>query len=137
MTRMHSEQFSLEKFFKTENRVAGSALSAQTVPDRRGGVAEASPGARRPNKWLHQERLTAGTKLADRDHASECCFKSSWECALQRHIQTHTGEKPFTCTVCENKFFTRNDLKVHMMRHTGEKPFGCSECPRKFVCKNP
>ena len=45
MTRMHSKQFSLEKFFETENKVAGSALSAQTVPDRRGGVAEASPGA--------------------------------------------------------------------------------------------
>ena len=64
---MHSEQFSLEQFFETEYRVAGSALSAQTVPDRRGGITETSSGACRPNKWLHQERLAAGTKLADRD----------------------------------------------------------------------
>ena len=63
---MHSEQFSHEKFFETEYGVAGSALSAQTVPDQRGGVAGTSPGAW-PNKWLHQERLAAGTKPADRD----------------------------------------------------------------------
>ena len=31
MTCMHSKQFSLEKFFETEYRVAGSALSAQTT----------------------------------------------------------------------------------------------------------
>ncbi|KFH65839.1 hypothetical protein MVEG_07942 [Podila verticillata NRRL 6337] len=51
-----------------------------------------------------------------------------------RHIQTHTGDKPFQCSECAKRFSEANIMAQHMRTHTGEKPFKCPEpgCGRQF-----
>lgn len=58
-----------------------------------------------------------------------CYFSSR---ALRKHMMTHTGERPYPCTVCTKAFANNYNLRVHLRIHTGEKPFFCEKCGEAF-----
>ena len=53
-----------------------------------------------------------------------------------QHKQTHTGEKPYECDVCEQTFSSKLDMTIHKRTHTGEKPYECDVCGKKFSLKS-
>ena len=65
-----------------------------------------------------------------------CDYKCTTSSNLNRHMLTHTGEKPFACEISDYKCTTRDNLDVHVRTHTGEKQFACEHCDYKCSQKS-
>ncbi|CAG7820668.1 unnamed protein product [Allacma fusca] len=61
-------------------------------------------------------------------------FKLKAELDQHRRYK-HTGESPFSCTLCDRKYKSKPDLNYHIATHTGEYKFQCEYCEKKFISK--
>ncbi|CEP13104.1 hypothetical protein [Parasitella parasitica] len=101
-------------------------------------------------RWLNcQERFAAfDTLTVHLSQAHVGSGKSEYKCQwvacerngkiftqrqkIMRHIQTHTGAKPYQCHTCKRRFSESSMLVQHMRTHTGERPFKCDQCQKEF-----
>ncbi|KAG8560659.1 hypothetical protein GDO81_015069 [Engystomops pustulosus] len=51
---------------------------------------------------------------------------------LERHLMSHTDQRPFACALCGKAFRQKTHLKIHQLTHSQEKPFQCAQCPKSF-----
>lgn len=51
----------------------------------------------------------------NRDYCKICSKHFGSASALETHMRSHTGAKPFNCTVCEKSFSTKGNLKVRVL----------------------
>lgn len=71
------------------------------------------------------------------DHICSVCGKDfQYASKLQRHLRTHSGERPFPCSYCGKHFTEKGLMMVHERLHTGERPFACSFCDKRsgLIC---
>ncbi|GBN83140.1 Zinc finger protein 235 [Araneus ventricosus] len=52
---------------------------------------------------------------------------------LKRHMRVHGDINPYECKFCGKLFTTKWDLKRHVLIHTDEKPFTCDVCGKGFT----
>ncbi|WP_071825696.1 C2H2-type zinc finger protein [Xenorhabdus bovienii] len=68
-------------------------------------------------------------------HNCTICPKTFWGSAeLERHMLTHTRERPFLCDSCGYRSTQKGNLKRHMLTHTDANPIPCEveNCGRRF-----
>ncbi|XP_050955434.1 sal-like protein 1 isoform X2 [Labeo rohita] len=80
----------------------------------------------------HRKAKPLNVSLCEHKRPSEdCIFKHKCrfcakvfgsDSALQIHLRSHTGERPYKCNICGNRFSTRGNLKVHFQRHKEKYP---------------
>lgn len=51
---------------------------------------------------------------------------------VDRHMQVHTGNKPFTCDICNQSFSANQALIQHKLIHEDSKPLKCNICGKTF-----
>ncbi|XP_063682124.1 zinc finger protein 771-like [Bolinopsis microptera] len=86
-----------------------------------------------PSGTEHKLKKQKQTHTGEKHYSCSLCdYKSSRSGALARHKRTHTGEKPYSCSLCDYKSSQSGALATHKRTHTGEKPYSCSLCDYKF-----
>ncbi|KAJ8921988.1 hypothetical protein NQ315_008625 [Exocentrus adspersus] len=98
-------------------------------------------------KFVHMSSLTRHMRRAhndkflpqlERDNENvECpiCKGTYLRSSLDVHIRKHSGQRPFTCLICNKDFTTKWNLKLHKWTHASRtsKPFKCDQCKGAFI----
>jgi len=64
-----------------------------------------------------------------------CKMRLSRPSHLEKHVRTHTNERPHKCPTCDMAFKTKWTLKKHLRIHSGERPYTCDfpGCGKSFT----
>ncbi|XP_030024365.2 zinc finger protein 85 [Manduca sexta] len=73
--------------------------------------------------------------LPNERHICEICGISLAPVSVASHLNTHTRQKKFTCSVCGLQVYSKGSLTRHQLTHSDEKPYPCSLCEKRFKQK--
>lgn len=76
------------------------------------------------------------THSADRPFSCHLCDKSfRLPVVLAAHLKTHDSVKPFRCKLCGQVFSRKSTLRIHQRIHSGIRPYECHLCLDTFSQK--
>uniref|UniRef100_A0A8B9UZN7 Zinc finger and BTB domain-containing protein 48 n=1 Tax=Anas zonorhyncha TaxID=75864 RepID=A0A8B9UZN7_9AVES len=76
-----------------------------------------------------------GEKPFECSKCGKCYFRKENLLEHEARNCMNRSEQVFTCSVCQEVFKRRMELRLHMVSHTGEMPYKCSSCAQQFMQK--
>ena len=64
----------------------------------------------------------------------QCNYATKRKSDLVKHSRTHSGERPFECGICDEKFRQKGSLTNHLLTHQLGR-FECDQCDYKATLK--
>uniref|UniRef100_A0A2H1VCI6 SFRICE_008916 n=1 Tax=Spodoptera frugiperda TaxID=7108 RepID=A0A2H1VCI6_SPOFR len=53
---------------------------------------------------------------------------------MQVHLkEVHIREKNYSCSICEQKFFSKSHVRNHMIKHFGDRVYQCEVCQKSYA----
>ncbi|XP_006002348.1 sal-like protein 1a [Latimeria chalumnae] len=106
-----------------------SSLFSHTLPNIGTTAEDLNPlsalAQQRKSKPPNMTHLESKSSTDDSFFKHKCRFCAKVfgsDSALQIHLRSHTGERPYKCNICGNRFSTKGNLKVHFQRHKEKYP---------------
>ncbi|XP_015269275.1 PREDICTED: zinc finger protein 837 [Gekko japonicus] len=105
--------------------LAGNRLCSPKAPSGKNRLSCPDGGSRSAGK--ERDQLTALCEVCGQSFPLGFKF--------QRHLATHSQEKPFCCSHCGKAFAVKSVLVRHLLLHQPEKPFLCRYCDKGYIQK--
>ncbi|XP_068230368.1 zinc finger and BTB domain-containing protein 24-like isoform X10 [Palaemon carinicauda] len=81
-------------------------------------------------------RTTGIQVVGDSYQCCYCSYSAPRRDYVQKHVRTHTGEKPYACPHCSYRSTVKNSLNRHLKVHLNEKTYACYLCPFRTLQKS-
>ncbi|XP_054447896.1 ras-responsive element-binding protein 1 isoform X2 [Pteronotus mesoamericanus] len=88
------------------------------TPTDHNGPSDEEQGSPPEDKLLRAKRNSYANCL-QKINCPHCPRVFPWASSLQRHMLTHTGQKPFPCQKCDAFFSTKSNCERHQLRKHG------------------
>ena len=83
--------------------------------------------------YTSNDRKIPKPRKSEKKYPCNTCGKLFTNSSMDRHVRTHTGVKPYACSICDKTFNQKCDRQKHERIHTGEKPFACKVCDKRLT----
>merc|ERR1719369_2319726 len=67
---------------------------------------------------------------------SEVMINSERDFEEDDDVKSREKDRKFVCNYCQNRYYAKDHLLSHIRTHTGEKPFECEKCKERFMYRS-
>eukprot|EP00058_Branchiostoma_floridae_P021564 XP_002607054.1 hypothetical protein BRAFLDRAFT_68164 [Branchiostoma floridae] len=120
-----------------ETEMVDAAINTEETSLDGGGNPAASAALEQLLELQHMTETTSQPPVHSRRTLHKCphegCNRSfRGSSYLKLHLRSHSGERPFKCSMCDGHFVSRDSLKRHIVSHTDERRYKCGECGKLY-----